>query len=233
MMQQTSIYPDGSIWERNSNTWSQQSTWDMNLVIHTAVGAVVANSDITGDDLITSKYDSQNLIYDPPMDWIYGGTGGTESNQGQGQSFTIGSNDIDCVAIVCRLAKFGSPTDNLDLKLRSTSISGTVLSTVSIDISTFDISLTWIRFEFSSPVTLTASTKYYFTLERSGARDIGNYALAGHSTGSDYSGGGQYTKSNNAWGSESGTEDLMLKIESSSLTMPATAEEIDSYIVTA
>jgi hypothetical protein len=115
---------------------------------------------------------------------------------GQSGAFSLKYVDID-------LATVASPTDNLTLEVRSTSITGTVLGTSdSVPYTSVPSSHDYVRFTFATPVALAASTKYYLRLTRSGADGSNRYS-SGVSTVSSYADGGYYSND----GGESGTVD--------------------------
>lgn len=137
---------------------------------------------------------------------VQGGTAGSgETNQAQGYSFTA-SSSYSLARITMVIPITGSPTDNLALSIYSGSINGTLLGT-SNNLNLTGLSTGNRNFDFSTPVTITSGTKYYVQANRSGARDTGNYPQIQTDTSNIYPNGGAYTKSNNAWGAETGTSD--------------------------
>lgn len=142
---------------------------------------------------------------------LYGGTGGAESEQAHGQSFTAGSSySLERLDVI--LQKINSPTDNVTVTIMTGSITGTVVGTSdAYDGSTIPGTETYVPFTFSTPVSITSGVKYYFIVERSGARDTTNYYRTYISLASSYAGGGKYSKANNAWGAESGSFDMKFK----------------------
>ncbi len=109
------------------------------------------------------------------------------------------------------LRKTGSPTDNVLIEFRSGSITGTLLGTSNnVDASTVQTTApppTLTRFTFATPISLSASTKYYFSIKRSGTLDTTNEILFYRRSADVLANGGLYTKNNGTWTSESATED--------------------------
>jgi hypothetical protein len=73
-----------------------------------------------------------------------------------------------------KLDKTNTPTDNLSLKVYSGSIDGTLLGTSDNVAASSVTSASFYRFTFTTPVSLSASTTYYFRLFRSSASGL-NY----------------------------------------------------------
>jgi hypothetical protein len=117
----------------------------------------------------------------------------------------------------------------------TSSIGGAILAT-SEDVGAAGIpggiGWIWIRFHFMGGVSLSASTTYYLELYRTGSRDDSNYVKWREiNSGNLYADGMRYYKSSGVWDSTAGM-DFTFRIKTA-LTMPATAKEIDAYIVTA
>jgi hypothetical protein len=144
---------------------------------------------------------------------IDGGTAGAQADQGKGQSFTTTSAySLDRVDLL--LYKLATPTDNLVLEILSTSITGSILGTsqniAGTSLST-DSNGQWIKFTFTSPVSLSTATKYYLRLTRDGARDATNLYIWKGNTGAAYSGGEEYSKDNGTWAVGTGGFDLTFR----------------------
>jgi hypothetical protein len=180
---------------------------------------------------------------------IYGATG---TNEEKGQSFYTPNDGLDHIIgfIDLDLSVGGSPEDNIIVKITS-SIGGSVLATSdNFDLTPLGLTPHLHRIRFSSPPTLSANTKYYFEASRTGSRSDSDYPILRRSSSSELPSVGHYEKDNGSWGSEAET-DLIFKIQEiteipnsditgddltrggSALTMPGSAKEIDSYIVTA
>jgi hypothetical protein len=74
--------------------------------------------------------------------------------------------------------KLNNPTDNVNLKIYEGGASpeaGTLLSTTSIDGSTFPTSIGAVEFILATPVSVTAGTDYYFTITRDTPDDTDRY----------------------------------------------------------
>ena len=149
---------------------------------------------------------------------VWGGSGTSEQ---LGQSFTVGGSDISVTAISLFMFKVASLTDNIYLEIAPTSIS-TAASATSASVASTSLGTSlipsWETFLFSSPVALSASTKYYIRLIRDGARDTTNYTTWEYSSASSYASNGAYTKTSGVWGSESATNDFMFMIHTGAIT---------------
>jgi hypothetical protein len=162
---------------------------------------------------------------------ILGGTAGSgEIEQAQAQSFEI-STDTVIRDITIALAKSGSPTDNLNVDI-VTSLGGSALSSGSIggdDLSTIS---RICRVVMDKPVSIVGSTTYYIQLTRSGSRDGSNYFKVYGMNADEYSDGARYEKNNNSWALDaSAPYDLAITVCGETKDMPATAKEIDVYVV--
>jgi hypothetical protein len=163
-----------------------------------------------------------HAIVDVPSQTIITTTtqfGNATTQQALAQSFTPTANtSLSTVAFALR--KVASPTDNLSLEIRSDSSSrpsGTVLATADnvfsgSVLSTGTSTLTNV-FRFSTPVSLTAGTKYWFVVQRSGAIDAVNYYAI--SSTSNVVTGGVSVLSTGVWGPESSIADLAYNINDS------------------
>lgn len=128
----------------------------------------------------------------------------------------VQQSDFDLKYIDLFVYKDNTPTDNMTIEVRDTSITGTILGTSdAVAISSFPAgfgSAAYIRFTFATPISLSPSTKYYFNVKRSGASDNINRGVWVYSSGSVYSGGGDYIKNSGTWGAESSTTDYKFKL---------------------
>lgn len=113
-------------------------------------------------------------------------------------------------SIAVKLYKVGNPTDNVSINLISDSINGTVLGTTgTLAGTTVTGTSTWYTFVLATPVILSATTKYYFSVNRSSVADGGNYyMISNKNTGNIYTLGGTYFSSSGVWGSEGTVSDL-------------------------
>lgn len=106
---------------------------------------------------------------------------GTTSTPKIGQSFTP-DHDMSVTSVTTIISKSGAPTDDVTVEIRSDASNtpgGTVLGTsAAINGATMTTTTPdWenVReFTFSTPVSLTASTKYWLTFQRSGSADNTN-----------------------------------------------------------
>ena len=175
--------------------------------------------------------DQQQTSTTATANTVLGGTAGSgEITQAAGQSFTAGySANLKSISLFGR--KLGSPADNLSIIVRSGSMTGTVVGTSdSVSASSLSTSAATVSFTFSSAVSLTNGVTYYFSIERSGARDGTNYSDFQTSISNPYAGGAAYTKDNNTWSISSGTdlyfitymENSFTKLEAQYLLAPKT-----------
>lgn len=99
------------------------------------------------------------------------------------------------------IQKIGSPTDNIFIEIRSTSITGTILATSDNVLgSTLSGTSLPIKFTLPNQLTLTANTKYYITINRSTlSRDTVNFYIVSQSSSDAYPLHGSYIKNDGAW----------------------------------
>lgn len=121
-------------------------------------------------------------------------------------------------------AKSGAPADNVVVKLESDSAgapSGTVLSTGSIAGGTISLSFTGYDFALSPTVNITAGTKYWIVMSRSGANDASNYYLWWGSGNSNCVAAGYImdTYNGSAWTSYAGCIGDTVKFDSTPYTI--------------
>lgn len=104
--------------------------------------------------------------------------GNTAATTAVAQSFQLASAvGWDANVIRLRMKKEGSPTDNVTVQLRSDSSGapGAVLASASMAGANVSENLNWHEFELSTRVSLSASTTYWISIERSGSLDASNY----------------------------------------------------------
>jgi hypothetical protein len=187
----------------------------------------LANSDIAGEDLIRSYYARSygNLSGHR----IYGGSGTQEE---LGQSFQV---DVAATIKTIRLnlRQTLSPIDNLYLRVGTTNGGSEIGLSDAVDITDLTSPAEWVDFNFSTKLSLSISTIYYMTLYRSGSRDVNNSADWSGSNSNIYPDGIAYTKNSGSWDVATGSLDRDFILSDGHLIMPATAKEIDAYIVTA
>jgi hypothetical protein len=141
---------------------------------------------------------------------------GSTTNVQRAQSFTP-ATAIDVSTILVVIAKAGTPVDNVSLEIWS----DTGANLPNANIATSDNvyngaaisgTLSWLEFNFSTPVSLSSSTKYWMVLQRSGAsNDTDRYAVR-EDDGSLYAGGGVSIYNGSVWGAESATTDFVFQI---------------------
>jgi hypothetical protein len=175
------------------------------------------------------------------------------SREAIGQSFTGEGNTIKYARFL--LGKNGSPTGNCYAKLydhtgifgSSGTPTGAALAiSDAFDVSTLSIAETAEIFTFSTPYTTINGTKYFIVFEFSGGDGTNRVHAFRDATGTHEGNQAEYTPS--IWSAIS-TDDFPFEVYSdipnsditgddltrggSALTMPGSAKEIDSYIVTA
>ncbi len=153
-------------------------------------------------------YDS--AIEQTQNDGTLANIGNASSSTQVAQSFTPSSSvSIAQAGVYC--AKIGSPTDNIVAEIRSDSSgvpSSTVLAT-SDSVASADISgNAYVHFTFSSPASLSASTKYWLVLKRSGSVDASNYVVVGMHSGNKYASHGVSTYNGSSWSAEHANNDV-------------------------
>ena len=146
---------------------------------------------------------------------VYGGTATSgQADQAQGQSFTVGGTAITLGAISFFVEKTGDPTDNLVAKVYDgltgsllTNGTSELLNCSIIDSMSDSVQLyndTLITLYWATPPSLSANTKYYVRLERTGSRDGANYVDLLAASSNQYSGGNDIIRDNNSWSEGSG-----------------------------
>lgn len=144
--------------------------------------------------------------------FIYGSGGVTEAAGGE---ITAGSA-ITLKAVSFNLKKISSPTDNLYVVVRSTSMTGSILGTSqSVAGTSLSTSYGFIRFSFTSSISLSSSTTYYFQVFRDGTRDTSNYyALSQENT---IASGSYWGEDNGVW-SNTASQNIKFLLHSDSIT---------------
>lgn len=128
----------------------------------------------------------------------YGGSAAAgEGQQAQAQSFVASQTSITSIQL--KVAKLGTPTDNLILDLTST-LGGASLGTVTVPVSSFNTGDV-ITFTFSSAVTVVSGNTYYIQITRSGSRDTTNFAaIYVKYLTNPYADGQSWSEGNAVWG---------------------------------
>lgn len=116
-----------------------------------------------------------------------------------GQSFVSVGTTI--TSVTCRLAKVGSPTDDVVIEIQSDSAgfpSGTVVGTVAT-ISAASLSTTATDIPSSCSISVAVGTTYWVVARRSGALDSSNYVNWSQISAGPYSGGFGARFQSGAW----------------------------------
>ena len=125
-----------------------------------------------------------------------------------GQTF-LTSGAVNSFSVTVKLQKYGSPTDNVLMKIYATSAgvpTGAALYTSSDTVSGASLSTSYSEHTFTfSAMTLSAATTYAFVLERSSVKSNTNYfKILGNSTGTYEDGGDYVYDSGGSWSSAGG-----------------------------
>jgi hypothetical protein len=144
--------------------------------------------------------------------------GNTTLQSRKAQSFTtVGAIDVNEIRIA--ILKDASPVDNVSLTIYSDT--GANLPNASIQAAdnvyngaNVSTTMSWVAFQFATPVALSASTKYWIVVQRSGAVDATNFYRIRSNNGSVYAGGGvsAFNSGAGTWGAESATDDFAFQI---------------------
>lgn len=161
-----------------------------------ACAKVIVDSQAGGDGVSGGRASS--------IQAIQGGSGVGASEQKGEQFVAYASYSFTKVRFL--MFKVGSPSDNLNVDFTDTSISNAAISTsnsvAGSSLSSDQNLPTQIEFTFSSPVSLTSGTTYYFRVYRSGARDTSNYYSLVAVTGS----GNGWNRATGVWNSTAGAD---------------------------
>lgn len=239
-LQEFQTYFNPAEWDGVSNTYYHEhsaNSASSNSKLQTDLDttpADIANSNITGDGLVRNYglHDS-NLTYDT-FNLLYSG-----STIAVSQSFQSGFGGILRKAVF-KLSKYGSPTGNIYAKLyahsgtfgTSSIPTGSALATsAAILASTVQALSADFEFIFETPYNLSASTNYCIVLEYNDGNSSNRIQSYFNSTNIH---NGNYASYISSWAADS-AKDMYFKIytEGYGITMPSTAKEIDTNIVTA
>jgi hypothetical protein len=135
----------------------------------------------------------------------------------------VASRDMNLLRVQVAIRKQSAPADNVVIELRSDASgvpSATVLGSVSRPASDFDTgSAYFFAFTFSPVLALTAGTRYWIVIRRSGAVDLTNHYGLDESGGDYYTAGGSAVYDGAAW-----------TASSTDLTFRAMADEAATYL---
>lgn len=133
---------------------------------------------------------------------VYGGSG---TGEAVGQAFTTPSASQQLYGLGIGFGTtVGSPTDNITARIRTGSMTGTVVAT-STSKSAASISPGINLFQFGGYV-LSSSTTYYLEIYRSGGRDTSNYLVVQYDSADPMSGGDRWTSNTGTWSEATGTD---------------------------
>ena len=117
-----------------------------------------------------------------------------------GQTFVVSDAYGKLKSIVVKMQKYGSPVDNLVMKIYEKDKSTLLGTSDTINGATLSGSLVEKTFTFSTAIQLKYGEIYYFELSRSGSIDAGNYYSLSSINGSDvYTAGGLWSYNGSAW----------------------------------
>jgi hypothetical protein len=189
-----------------SHTWSQAGTYQVRAQALDERGGSSAWT--VNKEVQIQSAQTQELII---SDRVTGGwyLGSSYSRKRQAQSFqTIGTK---IVGASVALSKVGSPTQSIQVSIRST-FSGTVLASAVIQpsqvTSTDYRSPNWITVNFATPAQVTQGSGYYLVLEASTYYST-KYYKVGYNSNNPY-GYGMYYPDNS--GTPQSTSDMACKI---------------------
>lgn len=113
-----------------------------------------------------------------------------------------------------KLAKMGSPADNVLLRLYSDSAGapGTLLATATIAAADIGTGADWITEDLDTAVALALSTTYHLEVSRSGALDASNYYTVSVDEALGYASGTLKLWNGSAWVARSPDADLGFKV---------------------
>ena len=137
---------------------------------------------------------------------IYGGSG-SESSQGQGQSFVADAGGYTLGAVAFRFQKVGAPTDNLVVTVTDGLNSGNVVASGTYPMASFSGSKKTVTIPLQNPGALTGGQTYYVKLTRSGGYDSSNYVRIWGWNDSRSGSSGRFSCNSNTWNSP-GTTDV-------------------------
>ena len=137
---------------------------------------------------------------------IYGGSG-SESSQGQGQSFVADAGGYTLGAVAFRFQKVGAPTDNLVVTVTDGLNPGNVVASGTYPMASFSGSKKTVTITLQNPGALTGGQTYYVKLTRSGGYDSSNYVRIWGWNDSRSGSSGRFSCNGNTWNSP-GTTDV-------------------------
>jgi hypothetical protein len=224
----TDPYPGYGRYIKDNGSWGTEDLTDLWFKLFAAT-ADITNSDITGDNLVSTKY--------TPFDFFNGSTyfvlGDTKVKVAQ--SFTGDGHYLYKARFKCD-ATYGSPTGNLTINLYAHSGTfGTSSVPTESPLATcpaYDVTEMnepgEYEFYFLTPYQTTNGTKYCIAAEYDNG-DSSNYVRMYQTLSGSHN--GNLSDYDSSWSAVS-NYDLDFEVYSR-MVMPATAKEIDSYIVTA
>lgn len=222
-------------------TFKNQNAGDFETKLQQDPGGTPA--DVTGSSIM-----GPYITRYTPVDHFSTGSGGggdamySGSDEGLGQSFTGDGSILDNVLWL--VGRYSSPTGNVTCQVYAHSgtygsngvPTGSALATAAntLDSSKIPTSPQWNWYQFNfigaNRITLTNSTYYFVTVFYSGG-DSSNYVTFYYVTGDPHS-GNRAKYNGSSWSSYTGDFNFIVNGPPVAMTMPATAKEIDSYIVT-
>ena len=112
----------------------------------------------------------------------------------------VGSFSVNKINV--RMGYGGSPTDGVYVRVYSDTGSTLLGTSNTVPYTSITSGGSDNDFTFTTPPQLSGTTKYYFSVYRTGARNETNYFRVFQSTSDVYADGGPYSMSNGSWGSE-------------------------------
>ncbi len=165
---------------------------------------------------------------------IYGATGTYEK---AGQSFKPTAN-IKCPQVDLDLGQNASPTDNLTVRIETTSggnPTGTLVdpnATVTVAASTIPSSHAFVSFVFPATFNLTSGVQYAIVVQRDGSRDTTNFIGWLIRTDGTYADGIYLSQASGSWGAGPEGGDCLFKVYEREATTTSTTSTSTSTSTT-
>lgn len=132
------------------------------------------------------------------------------------QSFQLSTSGMEfsVAAIAVKLAKAGSPTDNVRVGLHSDSSGspGTELDYGTIDGSTLSHEVEWAEFALNNTDTVSYGTTYWVVISRSGSNDLDDYYVTSVDEELGYTDGQLKVWDGSAWQTRATNADMPFRI---------------------
>ncbi len=145
------------------------------------VGNVYSNGSVSGGAVTGDVIVAGGITTDPQVEWTTDTANQffatAASNRDAAQSFSTGSFSGSLNKVSLYLAKVGTPSNNLTVRITSDNggkPATSDLASATISYSSVGTTASWIDVSFASPVTLSLNTKYWIVLDY-GSNSATNY----------------------------------------------------------